>query len=129
MNILILCTGSVWQPVISAMPCICWGVMVLIALYMVLRYVASPLIANCHERKMKEATHKREKEWAEFKTTKASTDDALKKQVKELKEQVEELEKAKKAEEYNKGLLEKQLKMYRGIFDELNVEVKLKEKK
>lgn len=128
-TLLSCCCRADWQPIIKAVPCLCWGIIFLIVLYLLLKYIVRPCIVNCQENKMKEDAHKREKEWAEFETTKASTDDALKQQVKDLKVKISEQEEALKSEKYNKDLLEKQLKMYSGIFENLNVEIKPKEKK
>lgn len=127
MPFIILCQCLDWQPVINDIPCLCWGIIGLVALYLLLRYVFSPLIANCHERVMMKDADTREREWADFKNTKASTDEALQQQVKELKSKVSELEGGLKTEKFNKELLEKQLKLYRDVFEKLNIEVKPKD--
>jgi len=62
----------------------------------------------------------------DLKNLKASTDEGLKNQVKDLKTKVSELEGKLKTEEFNKELLEKQLKMYNDIFEHLKVEVRPK---
>ena len=108
---------------------ICWGVLGLVALFFILKFIVQPWMSHCHESKMKEEAHNREKEWADFKKAKASTDEALKDQVKDLKSKLSELEGTLESEKFKNGLLEKQLKMYRDLFDKLNVEVKPKEKK
>lgn len=43
-----------WQNLINAIPCLCWGIICLIALIFLLRYVAMPLIANRHQIKMQQ---------------------------------------------------------------------------
>lgn len=57
---------------------------------------------------------------------KACTEEGLNKQVKDLKTKVSELEGKLKTEEFNKELLEKKLKMYSDIFEQLKVEIKPK---
>ena len=52
-----------WQDAICKIPCLCWGVIGLVALYLVLKYIMQPLIANCHERKSKEKAIETEKFW------------------------------------------------------------------
>jgi len=83
-----------------------------------------------HEKEMKELSDRLEASWFDKKNKldelKESTDDGLKEQVKELKTKVSELEGKLKTEEFNKELLEKQLKMYSDIFEQLKVEVKPK---
>ena len=53
-----------WQPVIDAIPCLCWGIFMLIALYFLLKYIAVPLITNCHELKIKDDNYEKEKFWS-----------------------------------------------------------------
>lgn len=40
-----------WQPFVDALPCICWGILALITVYLLLRFIFAPLISYCHERK------------------------------------------------------------------------------
>ena len=84
---------------------------------------------HSHERQMKADAFEREKEMRNLINLNACTDEELNNQVKDLKTKVSELEGKLKAEEFNKDLLEKQLKMYQNIFEKLNVEVKPKDKK
>lgn len=83
-----------------------------------------------HEEAMKELSDKLEASWFDKKNKldelKASTDEGLNNQVKDLKTKVSELEGKLKIEEFNKELLEKQLKMYSDVFEQLKVEVKPK---
>ena len=127
MNTVVLCANS-WQNVINAIPCLCCGILGLVALYLLLKYVVQPCMTSCHEREVKEDAFEREKIWANFNTTKASTDEALMNQVKELNEKKSELESTLNAEKHNKELLEKQLKLYDDVFEKLNIEIKPKEK-
>lgn len=61
MNMLCCCA---WTKVIDAIPCICWGILVLIFLIAVLRTrLIQLLIQNYHEREMKELQFEQEKEW------------------------------------------------------------------
>ena len=83
-----------------------------------------------HEKEMKELSDRLEASWFDKKNKldelKESTDDGLKVQVKDLKTKVSELEGKLNAEKFNKDLLEKQLKMYSDVFEQLKVEVKPK---
>lgn len=83
-----------------------------------------------HEKEMKELSDRLEASWFDKKNKlgelKASTDDGLKDQVKDLKTKVSELEGKLNEEKFNKELLEKQLKMYSDVFEQLKVEVKPK---
>lgn len=107
MNTLILCAGSVWQPFISAIPCICWGVLVLIAFYLLLRYVVSPLIANCHERKMKDDNFIQEKYWYFQKELKIDFKKELSDKIKSLEADKDKLSEQLKKEKEDR---EKKLK-------------------
>lgn len=124
MNLLICCT-CFWK---TAFPCLCWGVIGLIALYFILKFLALPCLTNRHERKMKEEAFKREKEWNNLINIKASTDETLNDKIKNLTTSIEKLKKELESEKNNKGLLEKQLKLYSDIFEKLNVEIRPKEK-
>lgn len=123
MNTVFLCLCP-WKEVIDSIPCLCWGVIGLIALYLLLKYLAQPFVNNRLELDAKEKAFEREKFWAKADELKASTDDALKNKIEELQNKVKELEKEKDA----KDALEKQLSIYKKIMDELNIEVKPKEK-
>lgn len=59
----IVCCCIDWQPVINAIPCICLGIIALVALFFLLKFVVSPLIANSHERKEKAEAFEQEKFW------------------------------------------------------------------
>ncbi|GEM_PF-3419930 len=73
-----------WQPVIDAIPCLCWGILGLLAFYFLLRFVIAPIITNCHEREEKESVHQRELEWADKKKT--ADDSALDRKRREFEE-------------------------------------------
>lgn len=51
--IFILCCTIDWQPVISAIPSVSWGILLLVLICVLLRHVVSPLIANRHEISLK----------------------------------------------------------------------------
>lgn len=58
------CNGiSNWQSFIDALPGLCWGMIGLVVLFFVVRYVILPLIANCHERQTKKDSFEQEKFW------------------------------------------------------------------
>ena len=59
----VLCQCLDWQIVLNAIPCICWGILALVMLYFLLRFVVAPLIANCHELIVKSKAFKQEKFW------------------------------------------------------------------
>lgn len=113
--------------IIKEIECLLWAVVILVALYMVLKYCCLPIIQLYHERKMKADAFDREKEWADLLELKASTDDALKEKMDDLNKEKKKLEAELEMEKYNRGLLEKQLKQYSDIFADLKVEIKPKE--
>lgn len=49
-----------WQPVVNAIPCICWGIIGLIALFLVLKSLIIPAMTQCHEKKMKQVVFNHE---------------------------------------------------------------------
>ena len=113
--------------IIKEIECLIWAIVILVALYIVLKYYCLPKIQLNQERKMKADAFEREKEWADLLELKASTDDVLRKKVDDLNTEKKELEDELKMEKYNRGLLEKQLSLYSDIFAQLKVEVKPKQ--
>ena len=91
---IVICHCVGWQPVINAIPCICCGILALVMLYFLLRFVVAPLIANRNERKIKELNHEYEKEMS-----------SLKKDNDELNEKVKRLNCPQDAEECQKQLV------------------------
>ena len=82
--LLLCCHGhsvTDWSPVINALPCICWGIIALVAFYLLMKYVASPLIVNCHELKVKKVNSNHEEKLA---TSKKVSETALEQKKKEL---------------------------------------------
>lgn len=114
--------------IIKEVECLLWAIVIIVTLYIVLKYYCMPKMQLKHERQMKDNAFEREKEWKELIGLKSSTDDALKDQVEKLKISKDKLEKELEAEKNNKCLLEKQLKLYSDIFEKLNLEIKPKEK-
>lgn len=106
-----------------------WGVIIVVGIYIILKYYFLPKLKLNHERQMKKEAFDREKEWADFNNLKESTDEALKQKVEDLSKKNKELEKELESEKKSKELLDKQLKTYGEIFAKLNVEVKPKENK
>ena len=119
MIMIILCSQTLWQPVINAIPGICWGIITFFFIYILFRYLIKPLIANCHERALKEQSFSHEKDWAKYNETKASTDENLKQQVKELKSERETLQ-------TDIIIMKKQMETYEKFFGKLSLEMKHK---
>lgn len=61
--IFILCCTIDWQPVISAIPSVSWGILLLVLICVLLRHVVSPLIANRHEISLKKVNFDQERFW------------------------------------------------------------------
>ncbi len=92
-----------WQPVVNAIPCICWSIIFLIALYLILKLIVLPLIKNRHELKIKKTAFDQEIIWYDKKKkanaeemdrkireykeiTKQTNDDDLDRKIREYKE-------------------------------------------
>ena len=118
-----------WQPVVDAIPCICWGIIMLIALYLILKLIVLPSIKNCHEMKMKEKIYELENGMINNKTNLENKKACTEENLNEMKTKVSDLESKLKHEELNRGLLEQHIKIYCDIFNKLNVEIKPKENK
>ena len=91
-----------WQPVVDAIPCICWGIIMLIALYLILKLIVLPLIKNCHEMKMKDEAFTQEKHWYDEK--KKTSDEDLARKIREYNELTKvsnDEDLARKIREYN----------------------------
>ena len=59
-----ICSGIPnWQSFADALPGLCWGVICIAALFVVVRYIVSPLIADLHERQTKRDSFEQEKFW------------------------------------------------------------------
>ena len=79
---IVICHCIGWQPVINAIPCICCGILALVMLYFLLRFVVAPLIANRNERKIKELNHEYEKKIKESETK--EQDERLNRRIREF---------------------------------------------
>lgn len=73
-----------WQTLVDSIPCLLWGVIGLFASWLILKYVAKPLIQNCNDAKVRKEKYVREGEWQE-KMEKMKND--------ELQRKIEEFEK------------------------------------
>ena len=75
-----------WQNVIDGIPCLCWGVIFLIALYLILKYVAQPIIQHLCEVRAKDKSNKREEDWYKLKNENPQAKKKEEKQSKDIKE-------------------------------------------
>lgn len=105
-------TTTDWSPVITALPGIFWGVIALVTLFFVLKYVVSPIIANRQERKIKADAFENEKFWylrsMDEKDYKEVFENKISNLEKEIDKLSKELDKEKKDRE--KTLKEERLK-------------------
>ncbi len=56
-----------WQVVIKAIPCLCWGILGVVFIYLGLKYAFEPWLKAYNERKMKQKAFDIEKEWYNLK--------------------------------------------------------------
>lgn len=140
MPFIILCQCLDWQPLLDAIPCLCWGIIGLIALYLILKFVVVPWMVNCHENRMKEDAHKREIEWNNRHLTKEmveklhiSPDEWLKNQMDKLTEDImvitKELESKKDKEEKVIESLKIRKKAYEEMLNHISTIVSIEDKK
>lgn len=112
-----------WQSVVDAIPCICWGIMVLLVTYLIFKLIVSPMIKNQHEVKIKDMAFENEKYWAILKKIEEPTEkklSELQKELYELKRGKEDVEKGKtnlekEKMEFEKKILEERIKVYQEI--------------
>lgn len=127
MKVLVLLAAD-WQNVVNAIPCLCWGVIGLVALVFLLKYL-HPLIEmwikNKHESKMKKKAFKMEKYWHFIKKVDVASEETLQNEINELKQKTEKLGKDKSSIEdtYNSkiALLEHDIELYKKIVDGLSI--------
>lgn len=125
--ILLSCCSQVanWQEVINTIPCLLWGVMVLLGFWLLLKYVAKPLIQNCNDAKVRKEKFVREKFWKIYDKIELVSDKQLKEEIDGLKKEIDKLNKKKsdlnKANSEKEALLKKELKIYDTILERLNV--------
>ncbi len=84
--ILLSCCSQVanWQEVINTIPCLLWGVIGLVTLWLLLKYVAKPLIQNCNDAKVRQEKFDREDSW--HTNMEKLKDDDLQRKIKEFEE-------------------------------------------
>lgn len=102
-----------WQNVINAIPCICWGIIVLTAVLFYLKYDMPSCIKNKHELKMKKEVLEHEKWWEEIKWRKANSDENLIKKIDELSKENEDLKRKLDIEKSRQEVLNKHLEEYK----------------
>lgn len=109
----------VWKDIIEAIPCLCWGVLILIGLIFFVKY-AQPTIDTWIKYKMKANILKPEK--GEHNNNQIQGNSEIANELIETKKELEE----KKIE---LDLVNKQLNIYKTIFKDLNIEIRPKENK
>ena len=128
---LLLCCGQNqtatidWSPMIKSAPCICWGIIGLIALYFLFKYVAAPKIAHCCEKEMKDKAFEQEKFWAFYNSQEKPVKEKLEKvqkELDELKKKEDGLDEGsskleKERAEFDKKILEEKIKVYQEIIN------------
>lgn len=118
-----------WQTLVDSIPCLLWGVIGLVASWLILKYVAKPLIQNCNDAKTRREKFEREKFWKFYDKVQLNSDETLKNKIKELEKKIEELKKDKEKdnkEQSNKNaLLNKEIEIYQTILNQLNVMIKI----
>lgn len=129
--ILLSCCSQVanWQEVINTIPCLLWGVIGLVTLWLLLKYVAKPLIQNCNDAKVRKEKFEREISWKFYDKIQLNSDKTLKNEIKELEEKIDELkedkEKDNKEQSNKNALLKKEIEIYQKILNQLNVMLKI----
>ena len=78
----VLCQCLGWQPVINAIPFLCWGVIGLVALYLILKYVVQPWKTHQYEMELKDKVFKNEERWHEEK--KKADEEELTRKIREF---------------------------------------------
>ena len=102
-----------WQNFINAIPCLCWGIIGLIAFYLLLKFCIQPCMKYYHDMKMKEEAHKREQQWAKDKETIANSDESLNKIIEDLERENEKLKKKMDIENSRQEALNNLLDLYK----------------
>lgn len=120
---IVICQCVNWQPVINAIPCVCWGILALVMLYFLLKHVVAPLITNSHETIMKSKAFEQEKFWHFQKVL--HSEEELKKKKEELEKQIEDLKAEPEAERKTRDDILKQERLqyehdyYKEMLDEI----------
>ena len=114
-----------WQNVVNAIPCLCWGVIGLVALVFLLKHIVKPCIQNRFARKMKTKSFEQEKYWNLIAKVNVASDETLQNEINELKQKTEKLGKDKSSIEntYKSkiALLEHDIELYKKIIDGLSI--------
>lgn len=126
---LILCSKFManvsWQKLVDSIPCLLWGVIVLVALWLLLKYVVKPRCQYCNDAKVRKEKFEREKFWSFYNKIQLVSDEQLNKQIGALNKQIDELEKEKsklnKDKSEKESLLNKELEIYNTILNRLNI--------
>ena len=80
----ILCQCIGWQSVINAIPWFCWGVIGLVALYLILKFVVQPWKRHQYEMELKATAFKNEEHWREEK--RKADEEELTRKIREFNE-------------------------------------------
>lgn len=114
-----------WQTLVDSIPCLLWGVIGLVASWLILKYVAKPLIQNCNDAKTRREKFEREKFWKFYDKIELVSDGQLKKEIDDLKKEIDGLKKEKsdiiKDNSEREALLKKELEIYNTILNRLNI--------
>lgn len=94
-----------------------WGVIALVALCLVLKYIVQPCMANCHERKSKEKTIETEKYWHFQNELKHDYKKELEKKIQEKEKELQE-EKNSREDKLKQERLQAEHDFYKKIFDD-----------
>lgn len=115
MNSLFFSRPSIWADFLEQLPCALIWITLIIALAAVLKTVLPLIIANCHEKKMKEKSFEHEAWWHFQNDLKTDFEGALDKRTEELTKKIKQLEKELGQE---KASLEDKLKQERLQFEQ-----------
>ena len=115
--------------IIREIECLLWAIVILVAIYKILKNCYLPKVRLDHERKMKAEAFDREKEWRDLEKSKEEIEKELNKQIKELKEEKDKLEKELRVVNNWNDLLQNQQKVCIELYNKLSSEIKLNETK
>lgn len=107
-----------WQTLVDNIPCLLWGVIGLFASWLILKYVAKPLIQNCNDAKVRKEKYEREKFWRFYDKIELVSDEQLKKEIDGLKKEKSDIIKDNSERE---AFLKKELEIYNTILNRLNI--------
>ena len=91
MNSLFFSRPSIWADFLEQLPCALIWITLIIALAAVLKTVLPLIIANCHEKKMKEKSFEHEAWWHYQRKINSDFNKAMEEQSKELSEKIKQL--------------------------------------